>query len=145
MGRRIGLVIAGSLIVAGCGTVQPPSPPAIGTSVEVSSAGGNTGFVVTPWPLDATTAFLCVNKPGAEFTVESPVPAATARCVPLSVSVADDRLSATFDRRSLTPDQAGRFRLERPAYLAVAGSRGALSAATILTVAFMSSASASPG
>jgi hypothetical protein len=123
-------------VLAGCGTVVPPSAPPLAPAVAISSHGQNFAITVAPWPLDETVAFLCIDRPGPEFTVEHPVPAATAGCVPLDVSTTDDRLTATFNARSLSVATAGKFRLGRPASLAVAGSRGPISLATVLPVVF---------
>ena len=83
-------------------------------------------------------SFLCVDKPGKEFTVAHPVPAA-AQCVPVDVSTSNDRLTA-----SLGTERLAAFRVTRPAYLAVAGARGPISAATVLTVVLLAP-SAGPG
>ena len=134
--------------VAACTTVVPPSPtpPAIATSVEVSSAGRHTGLVVTPWPLDASVAFLCVDKPGDEFTVVTPVPRPAAHCIQLDAVSVEDRLMLTFSNDALEPANGGQFRLAKPAYLAVAGSRGPISIATVVTVVLAPvDGSASPG
>jgi hypothetical protein len=137
--RPLGRALAATalLALAGCGSVVPtvpavPSLPPIGTTVSASVANGKVLFIVTPWPLDSTAAFLCVDKPGAEFTVDHPVPAAVAQCVSLDVSTAGDRLTA-----SLGTDRMGGFRAARPVYLAVAGSRGPISTATVLTVSLL--------
>ena len=131
-------------MLAGCGSVVPPTMPTFATNVETIAQGRNFAFSVTPWPLDATVAFLCADKPGAEFTFDHPVPAASAHCVPLDTATIDDRLVATFNRDSLTPDQAGQFRLMSPAHLAVAGKRALFSGSTVLTVIFIPP-SAAPG
>jgi hypothetical protein len=90
-------------------------------------------LTVTPWPLDTTVAFLCVGRPGTEFTADQPVPAAVAQCVALDVSTAGDRLVASLG----TDKMAGVFRVARPAYLAIAGSRGPISTATVLMVSLL--------
>jgi hypothetical protein len=125
---------AAAIAFASCGPVVPPSAPTLAPAVAISSQGQNFAITVAPWPLDATVAFLCIDRPGPEFTVEHPVPAVTAGCVPLDVSTTDDRLTATFNARSLSVASAGKFRLGRPASLAVAGSRGPVSLATVLPV-----------
>ena len=130
------LALTAALAVVGCGEPTVPDLSHVGDHVEVSSAGANTAFIVTPWPLDKTIAYLCVNQPGKEFTVANPIPAATARCVGLDAKTADDRLTATFDRSRLSPEMAGQFRSTAAVYLAVAGSRGPASLATVLTVIF---------
>jgi hypothetical protein len=143
--RRIARrAVLGTLVLAGCGSVVPPTMPTFATRVETTAQGRNVAFTVTPWPLDSTVAFLCVDKPGAEFTFDHPVPAASARCVPLDAKTNDDRLVATFNRAALTPDQVGQFRLMAPAYLAVAGKRAPFSGSTILTVVVVTP-SAAPG
>lgn len=92
-------------------------------------------FTVSPWPLDASVAFLCLRKPGDEFTVDAPRPGAAAGCVSLDVSAAEGRLLATFSADSLQPPLAGEFgRSGPPWFLAVAGQRPPFAAATVLTV-----------
>jgi hypothetical protein len=134
--------VLGGLLFAGCGSVVAPTLPTlppIATSVSTSVGGGKVSMTVTPWPLDATVAFLCVDKPGNEFTVDHPVPAAVAQCVPADVSTGGDRLVA-----SLATDRMGGFRPARPMYLAVAGSRGPIAISTVLTVVLLPP-SAAPG
>jgi hypothetical protein len=124
-----------ALLVAGCGLIGPSASagiPSFATAVETSFVGGQLALIVTPWPLDKSVAFLCVDKPGGEFTVAHPVPAASAQCVSMDVSTADDRLTA-----SLGADQQSGIRVTRPVFLAVAGSRGPLSAATVVTVVLL--------
>ena len=117
-----------ALLAAGCGLIRPSAAagvPTFATSVETSFVGGRLALIVTPWPLDKTVAFLCVDTPGDEFTAGHPVPAAVAHCVAMDVSTSDDRLTASLG----TEGMAG-FRATRPAYLAVAGSRGPIAAST---------------
>jgi hypothetical protein len=146
--RGVGRVAIGAgalaLALAACNAAVPtvptvPTLPPIATSVGTSIGDGTLTLTVTPWPLDSTVAFLCVDKPGKEFTVDHPVPAAVAQCVPLDVSTSGDRLMA-----SLGTDRMAGFRFARPVYLAVAGSRGPISTSTVLTVALLSP-SAAPG
>lgn len=139
---RLIAVILGGLVLAGCDSIVAPTLPTlppIATSVSASVSGGRINITVTPWPLDATVAFLCVDKPGKEFSVDHPVPAAVAQCIPLDVSATGDRLVA-----SVGHDKLAGFLLTRPAYLAVAGSRGPISTSTVLTILLLAP-SASPG
>ncbi len=129
----IAVALAG-LVVAACGSVVPSTVstlPQIATSISTSIADRKLTIAVTPWPLDATVAFACVDKPGKEFTVDHPIPAAVAQCVPLDVTTAGDRLVA-----SVGTDKLALLRPTRPLYVAVAGSRGSISTSTILTTAF---------
>ena len=82
-------------------------------------------------------AFLCTEQPGAEFTAARPVPDAARHCVELDIATSGDILTASIRPDALARDLAGLFRLGRPAYLAVAGSRGEVSAARVLTVDFL--------
>lgn len=92
-------------------------------------------FTVAPWPIDETVAFLCRARPGPEFTPDAPVPVDAAGCLPLEVSTASDTLVATFDAESLDPAIADELaRAGPPWFLAVAGSRGPFSTATVLEV-----------
>lgn len=132
--RRLGYA-ALVLAAAACNTTVVPTTPTIATSANAAFHGNNMVFTVSPWPLDKTVAFLCSNKPGDEFTVDSPKPAAAAGCVPLEATTNDDVLSATFSSEALDPAVVGDLaRSGPPWFLAVAGSRGPFGAATVLTV-----------
>ncbi|HEY3163082.1 MAG TPA: hypothetical protein VGJ71_01915 [Candidatus Limnocylindrales bacterium] len=130
------IALAAAISVTACGEAAAPDLSHVGNHVDVSYEGGNAVFTASPWPLDKTIAYLCANQPGKEFTVANPIPATTARCVGLNVKTADDRLVATFDRSRLSAEMAGQFRSTAAVYLAVAGSRGPASLATVLTVIF---------
>jgi hypothetical protein len=109
--------------------------PPVATSIQESVQGETRTYTVSPWPLDASTAFLCVRKPGPEFTVANPRPAAAAGCAPLHTTVSGDQLVAVFPPPDLDPIVGAEFERSRPPwYLAVAGSRGPFSAAVVLTV-----------
>jgi hypothetical protein len=131
---RLGLIGA-VLMLAACDTSIAPTTPTFATSVSAAFQGNNMVFSVSPWPFDATVAFLCRKQPGSEFTGDSPKPAAAAGCVPLEATTTNDVLSARFSAESLDPDVAGELaRSGPPWYLAVAGGRGPFKASTVLTV-----------
>lgn len=130
------LLIAGAVLgLAGCVPTGLPTAPQLATSVRAAFDGEAMVFTVSPWPLDNTVAFLCLRRPGAEFTGENPHPRPAAGCVPIEASSNADTLTARFDSRALDPAAGRQFGASRPPwYLAVSGRRGPLSAATVLTV-----------
>ena len=130
------LLIAGAVLgVAGCLPTGLPTVPPLGTSVQAGFDGQAMVFTVSPWPLDDTVAFLCLRRPGAEFTGDNPHPGPAAGCVPIEASSNADALTARFDSRAIDPAAARQFAASRPPwYLAVSGRRGPLSAASVLTV-----------
>jgi hypothetical protein len=135
--RRLAASIAISLGLqaAGCGQLPGVTVPVIATSVEQGFDGGAATFTVAPWPLDQTAAFLCLRKPGDEFTVQDPRPAAAAGCTPLEVATSGNRLTARMALEDVEPGLAAEFAgSTAPWYLAIAGSRGGVSAATVLTI-----------
>jgi hypothetical protein len=115
--------------------VVAPTSPAPPTVVTTQGSDG-FAFTVTPWPFDQTTAYLCIDAPGAEFTVANPVPRGVADCALLPTSQSGDVLVARFPR-ALAEGKPIRF--DRPRYLALAGSRGADATAVILTVSLVAS------
>ncbi len=109
--------------------------PPIATSAQAAFQGRDMTFTVAPWPLDGSVAFLCLRKPGGEFSAQNPRPAPDAGCVPLDVESSGDRLTATFAAATLSPALAGEFgRSAPPWFLALAGERAPFAASTVLTV-----------
>ncbi|HEY3335363.1 MAG TPA: hypothetical protein VGK16_09045 [Candidatus Limnocylindrales bacterium] len=140
------MAIAVALGVAGCGLL-PVDTRSIGTSVEQGVEDGITTFHVAPWPLDLaeTVAYVCDDKPGPEFTVDTPVPRSEAGCVELQPDVAGGRL--TLQLALDGQDAASRARLESsvsPWYLALRGRRGA-TALTLVTQVVNSPIPSDPG
>ena len=135
MARRLCLAAVASLLALTACSPLEPTPPAVATSVSASGQGRSMTFTVAPWPLDSSTAFLCLNDPGREFTVDRPVPGAAAGCVPLESTIARDTLTLTLPADSLDPDVAGELaRSGPPWYLAVSGSRVNFSTAVVVQV-----------
>ncbi len=135
----LGAGLAGLIVVVvGCTATNIPTVPTmppIATSVQAAFQGTTMVFTVSPWRLDATVAFLCRSKPGPEFTIDSPKPAAAAGCVPLESSTSGNVLQARFDALALAPGVADLFNDSGPPwFLAVSGKRDPFSAATTLTV-----------
>jgi hypothetical protein len=133
-GRQRLAVAGGILAVAGCDSSLVPSMPEVAGSVAESVEGTARIYTVSPWPLDNTAAFLCHERPGAEFTGDSPVPAEDAGCVPLDVTTARHTLRATFDSAKFGPEISAAFDVPGPWFLAIAGERGRFSAATVVEV-----------
>jgi hypothetical protein len=103
--------------------------------VQAAFDGQAMVFTVSPWPLDNTVAFLCLRRPGAEFTADNPHPGPGAGCVPIEASSNAGALKARFDSRALDPAAARQFGASRPPwFLALSGRRGPLAASTVLTV-----------
>ncbi len=125
----LGLVLA----IAGCGATLPSSGD-LANHVEISREGSSLIATVSPWPLDKPVAFFCLRQPGNAFSVDHPVPPAAAGCSPADVSTTSDRLSARFNPTALDPATAVAFATQQQWFLAVAGSRGPVSVATVLTV-----------
>lgn len=127
--------VLGVTVSAGCGEDIPTTLGDVATSVEWGFENDNIKFTVTPWPLDTAFAFLCLEKPGSEFTGTTPVPAVDAGCAQTHVAIAGDRLIATYVDSELNPALGQAFGGHRgPWYLAVAGARGPLSTAVVLNV-----------
>jgi hypothetical protein len=125
---------AGVLAIAGCAP-GGPTLPALANNAEAAFDGEAMVLTVSPWPLDNTIAFLCLRRPGAEFTIENPRPAQAAGCVPIETSSNGGNLKARFDSRTINPAVAQQFAASRgPWFLALSGRRDALWAATVLTV-----------
>jgi hypothetical protein len=122
------------LAIAGCGATLP-SPGDVANHVDIAREGTSVIATVSPWPLDKPVAFFCLRQPGGAFSVDHPVPPAAAGCSPAAVSTISDRLSARFDPTALDPATAVAFASQQQWFLAVAGSRGPVSVATVLTVA----------
>jgi hypothetical protein len=135
MARRLCLAAVASLVaVAACSPVEP-TLPTVATSVSASGQGRNMTFTVSPWPLDSSTAFLCLNEPGPEFTIERPIPGEAAGCVPLESSIAGETLTLRLPADSLDPDVVGELaRSGPPWYLAMSGTRGFFSTAVVVPV-----------
>jgi hypothetical protein len=125
-------IAGGILAVAGCGSSVVSSMPQVASSVAESVEGTARIYTITPWPLETTAAFLCQERPGAEFTADSPVPAERAGCVSLDITFAHDTLRATFDSARLGPEISAAFDVPGPWFLAVAGERGPFSAVTVI-------------
>lgn len=121
------------LAIAACNATTP-NPQDIGKSVTISRQGTSAVATISPWPLDNSIAFMCLKNPGAGFSVEALVPPAAAGCVPLGVTVAGDRLTATLDPAKIGLDKAAAFEAQDPWYIAFAGSRGPISVATSVLI-----------
>jgi hypothetical protein len=145
LSRQLALVatLVSSLLVGGCGTGLPtvptvPSDPTdidFADSVSMTPEGSAFVWTVSPWPLAESFAFLCPRDPGGDFADNPPPsPPAEAGCVQLEATTESDVLRARFDSATLDPEQAADFETGPPWFLAVAGSRGGISASTVLTV-----------
>lgn len=137
-GRRLPGLVAIALLLGGCGQSVVPTVtalPNVATSVTSRIDGRVTLFTISPWPLDGTVAFVCRRAPGAEFTADSPNPAAGAGCLRAGVvDLRADSLQVRFDSSRLDAATAEAFGRSGPWHLALAGSRGPLSVATSLTI-----------
>lgn len=134
--RSIGqaaLFLGSVLAIAGCGATLP-SLGDVANHVDLAREGSSAIATVSPWPLDKSVAFFCLRQPGAAFSVDHPVPPTAAGCSPADVATNSDRLSARFDPTALDPATANAFATQQQWFLAVAGSRGPVSVATVLTV-----------
>jgi hypothetical protein len=130
---RAALFLGPVLAIAGCGATLP-SPGDLANHVDIAREGSSVIATVSPWPLDKPVAFFCLRQPGDAFSVDHPVPPAAAGCSPADVSTNSDRLSARFTPTVLDPATAAAFATQQQWYLAVAGRRGGVSVATVLTV-----------
>lgn len=135
MARRLRLAAVASLLALSACSPLEPTLPTVATSVNASFQGRNMTFTVTPWPLDSSTAFLCLRKPGSEFTFDRPRPAAAAACVPLASTFASDTLTLQLPAEALDPAVVGELaRSGPPWYLAMSGTRGNFSTAVVVPV-----------
>jgi hypothetical protein len=132
----VGLV----LVVAGC-AASLPSLGSVANSVQLARQGTAVIATVSPWPLDNSVAFFCLRQPGGAFTVDHPSPPASAGCTAADAGAGGDRLTAKFDPTRLDPSTAAAFASQQQWFLAVAGSRGPVSVATVLTVLNLPAAS----
>jgi hypothetical protein len=128
------VICAGALLAIGACNSAAPNPQDIGKSVTISRQGTSAVATISPWPLDNSIAFMCLKNPSPGFSVEALVPPATAGCVPLGVTVAGDRLTATLDPTKIGLDKAAAFEAQDPWYIAFAGSRGPISVATSVLI-----------
>ena len=123
-----------AVVTGGCSVA--PSPSTGGQAPQLFQIATTTGtaFTLTPWEYDTATAFLCLRDPSPEFTDMKNVPPA-AGCVPLEVTLANDRLTAVFDIRDVSADLLPGFQASSaPWYLALAGSRGSATETLVTTI-----------
>jgi ABC-type glycerol-3-phosphate transport system substrate-binding protein len=134
--RSSATLVLGGAVLLGAAACSGATPNAndIAKLVEIGHSGTTITATVSPWPLDKSTAFMCAKNPGTSFSVSSPVPPQAAQCVRLDTTAANDRLTAAFDPTKLDGASAAAFAASDPWYLAVAGSRGPLSVANVLTI-----------
>jgi hypothetical protein len=139
--RSAALIARAALAITGAACEARPlsgatfSEPVFATSVEQSGSGLNTTISVTPWPFEQSVAYLCARTPGNAFKGPADVPPAAAGCIPLDAVVADDRLDLHVSPAGVTRELLFEIaRTPAPWYLAVAGSRGPVSAGTVVTL-----------
>ncbi len=137
MRPRLALAATLALVgVVGCGLMPSNGALTAANHIQTSVQGSRTTWTVTPWPLDRTTALLCVKKPGPEFTAADPRSADVTGCAPLAVMPRGDAVDVTFDAATLDPAVAARFATSTaPWYLVVAGSRGGASSTIVTEIA----------
>ena len=126
-------VVIGAIVVAGCGLL--PVPPGAAPALSTTHDAQGVTFTLDPWQSDVSTAFLCLNQPGDEFTASHPLPAAAAECQRLEATGADDRLTARFTLADVQPGLRDAFYASRsPWFLAVTGQRGPSSQALVISI-----------
>jgi len=121
-----------AVVVAGCSWL--PQPADVAPQLTHGSDRTGTTFTMSPWPYDGTRVFLCLHDPGEAFTGGGIAPAAAA-CLPLTVRVDGNRVTARLDVAQLAKDVQARLTAStRPWFFAISGSRGASAQALVMSI-----------
>lgn len=121
--RLVAGAIAAALATAGCGSLFAVDPGGIAAAVTTAPTARGLAWTVTPWPLDQTVAWLCVEDPNP-FNVDL-APPGPAACAPLDARVDGEVLTLEFDAARAGPALAARFdETDPPWFLAFGGRRG---------------------
>ncbi len=112
-----------ALLASGCGLL--PHPPEDAPTLTTTFDPRGATFTLDPWHDLDSVAFLCLHRPGAEFTTSHPLPAVGAQCQPIASTMGGSTFTARFDVDVLQPGLRDAFLSSGPPwFLAVTGHPG---------------------